>query len=147
RGQSRAKDFDADWRRWLHDGVIPDTALAPISVGVPLNPRPSALSSLPSALSPLPSALEISFRHDPCVADGRFANNGWLQETPKPITKLTWDNAVLVSATTAARLGITGRPDATGGEHGQYVSEVVELRYRGRTVRGPLFVVDGHPDD
>ena len=61
--------------------------------------------------------LEIVFRADPTVFDGRFANNGWLQELPKPLTKLTWDNAALVSPATAARLGVEtpagGRARAT----------------------------------
>ena len=48
--------------------------------------------------------VEIVFRPDPSVYDGRFANNGWLQELPKPITRLTWDNAALLSPATAARL-------------------------------------------
>ena len=81
------------------------------------------------------------------MLDGRFANNGWLQELPKPITKLTWDNAVLVSPATAERLKATGTPGGHGGEHGQIISDVVELRYRGRTVRGAIFAVVGHPDD
>ena len=91
--------------------------------------------------------LELIFRSDPSILDGRFANNGWLQELPKPITKLTWDNAVLLSPATAARLKIGGEPAMQGGEHGQITSDVVELRYKGRAVRGAAFVVVGHPDD
>jgi Fe-S-cluster-containing dehydrogenase component len=141
--QSRSQDFEADWRRWLHDGVIPNTSFAAIAVQTNGN---SATLSGARELS-TPGDFEISFRLDPSVADGRFANNGWLQELPKPITKLTWDNAVLVSHATAARLGVVNRPDDTGGEHGQIISEFVELRYRGRTVRGALFTVEGHPDN
>jgi Fe-S-cluster-containing dehydrogenase component len=92
------------------------------------------------------SGLEIAFRNDPTILDGRFANNGWLQELPKPITRLTWDNAVIVSPGTAERLKAGGGPAWQGGEHGQIVSHVVEMRYRGRTVRGPIFAVAGHPD-
>src|SRR5207249_3947932 len=69
------------------------------------------------------------------------------QELPKPITKLTWDNAVLVSPATAERLKAGGFPSAQGGEHGNITSRLVELRYGGRTVRGALLVVVGHPDD
>jgi molybdopterin-containing oxidoreductase family iron-sulfur binding subunit len=134
--------FEAAWRRWLHDGVIPNTALAPRSVTV----RPESLAPVPRPANDS-SGLELTFRNDPCVLDGRFANNGWLQELPKPLTKLTWDNAVLVSPATFARLQGTARPAFRGGEHGQVVTDVVELRSRGRVVRGPLFPVPGHPDD
>jgi molybdopterin-containing oxidoreductase family iron-sulfur binding subunit len=96
---------------------------------------------------PSNTAFEIAFRNDPSILDGRFANNGWLQELPKPITKLTWDNAVIVSPATADRLKAMNKPAFTGGEHGQIVSDVVELRYRGRTIRGAVFAVVGHPDD
>jgi molybdopterin-containing oxidoreductase family iron-sulfur binding subunit len=144
-------DFDTTWTRWLNDGVIPDTAFAPVTVrtggserAAPLSPpdRRADLSGPPQS-----PGLEIAFRNDPSILDGRFANNGWLQELPKPLTKLTWDNAVFVSAATAARLGITNKPASTGGEHGQIVGDVVELRFRGRSVRGIGFIVAGHPDD
>jgi len=91
--------------------------------------------------------LEINFKNDPSILDGRFANNGWLQELPKPITKLTWDNAVLVSPATATRLGFSNAPSVQGGEHGQIISRVVELRHAGRSVRGAVFQVAGHPDN
>ncbi|HET6956492.1 MAG TPA: 4Fe-4S dicluster domain-containing protein [Vicinamibacterales bacterium] len=146
KAQSRSQDFEADWRRWLHDGVIPKTAFAAIDVRGPNRTASQDLGG-PVLSAPASADFDISFRLDPSVADGRFANNGWLQELPKPITKLTWDNAVLVSHATAVRLGIANRPDATGGEHGQIASELVELRYRGRTVRGALFAVEGHPDN
>jgi MoCo/4Fe-4S cofactor protein with predicted Tat translocation signal len=141
RAQAKAPDFDLAWRRWLHDGVIPGTALPEITV--------SAKETSGSAPAPPASArgrLEVAFRHDPAVLDGRFANNGWLQELPKPITRLTWDNAVLMSPATAADLKITATPDGHGGEHGQVTTDIVELRYRGRSVRGAAFAVPGHPD-
>ncbi|HZT77175.1 MAG TPA: TAT-variant-translocated molybdopterin oxidoreductase [Vicinamibacterales bacterium] len=138
---------DQEWRRWLHDGVIPNTAYAPKTVTAK-----SAVAGSPSAAGPQPPAagagtFEIAFRNDPCVLDGRFANNGWLQELPKPITKLTWDNAVLVSPATAAKLSGTNTPSFQGGEHGQIVSDIVEIGVNGRTVRGALFPLAGHPDD
>jgi molybdopterin-containing oxidoreductase family iron-sulfur binding subunit len=133
--------FDAAWRRWLHDGVMPNTAFAPKSV----NATVSALSPQPSA--PSGTGLEISFKNDPAVLDGRFSNNGWLQELPKPITRLTWDNAVLTSPATADKLKASERPSFQGGEHGQIITDVVELKFKGRSVRGPLFAVVGHPDD
>jgi molybdopterin-containing oxidoreductase family iron-sulfur binding subunit len=131
---------DREWRKWLHDGVIPNTAFAPKTL--------ATVSGLQSAIrTPQSAIFEVSFRLDPTVLDGRFANNGWLQELPKPITKLTWDNAILVSPATAAKLNGSESPSATGGEHGQIRSDVVEIRHGGRTVRGTLFTVIGHADD
>ena len=92
-------------------------------------------------------SLEIVFRPDPTIFDGRFANNGWLQELPKPLTKLSWDNAVLMSPATAQRLGISYRIGTTGGEHGRVHADLIELRYRGRTIQAPGWIVPGHADD
>ncbi len=136
--------FEAAWRKWLHDGVIPDSAAA--------RKTPALAQNLADAAPPSPgdaAGLEISFRLDPTVLDGRFGNNGWLQELPKPITKLTWDNAAIVSPATAARL-TGGNPievSMSGGERGRVDTELVELRYRGRSVAAALFTVAGHPDD
>jgi molybdopterin-containing oxidoreductase family iron-sulfur binding subunit len=143
KSQSRSQDFEADWRRWLHDGVIPDTAFPTINPG---DPTRVALQDARSASLSGSRELELSFRLDPSVSDGRFANNGWLQELPKPITKLTWDNAVFVSPATLEKVRGVNYPAYTGGEHGQIISDIVELRYRGRTIRGALFGVEGHPD-
>jgi MoCo/4Fe-4S cofactor protein with predicted Tat translocation signal len=134
--------FESAWRRWLHDGVVPNTAFAPRNVAV----RAGAVAE---TFSPAPQSApshELVFRNDPSVLDGRFANNGWLQELPRPITRLTWDNAVLLSPKTADQLKVGGAPSMQGGEHGQIISDVVELRYHGRTIKGPVFVVAGHPD-
>jgi MoCo/4Fe-4S cofactor protein with predicted Tat translocation signal len=136
--------FESAWRRWLHDGIVPNTAFAPRNIAV----KPGAVAeALSPALQSFPSqSLELVFRNDPSVLDGRFANNGWLQELPKPITRLTWDNAVLLSPKTADELKVGGAPSMQGGEHGQIISDVVELRYHGRTIKGAVFVVAGHPD-
>ena len=118
-------DFEQAWRRWLHDGVVPGTALAPVAV--------AAAKAIPP--SPTPGGgLELVFRPDPTIDDGRHANNAWLQELPKPITHLTWDNVALVSPATAERLAVKSE-------------DVVELTYRKRTVRAPVWVMPGHPDE
>jgi MoCo/4Fe-4S cofactor protein with predicted Tat translocation signal len=100
---------------------------------------PAAVSSQPPAPAPPtpPAAsadggLEIVFRPDPTIWDGRFANNGWLQELPKPFTKITWDATAWIAKSLA---------DAQHLRNG----DVVELRYRGNTARMPVFVVPGHP--
>ncbi len=134
-------DFEKFWRRTVHDGVMANTALPSRAVR-------SAGGIAPFTAPPAAaSGLEIAFRPDPTILDGRFNNNGWLQELPKPLTHLTWDNAVLVSPATMTRIGGTARPDFTGGERGQIHGSVVEIRYRDRTVRGAMFPVAGHPDD
>jgi molybdopterin-containing oxidoreductase family iron-sulfur binding subunit len=135
-----AADFDASWRRWLHDGVIAGTAFAPKTVTLT-----DAAANPPAGEAA--TGTEIAFAVDPSVHDGRFANNGWLQELPKPITRLVWDNAVITSPATAARLQAENSPSSRGGEHGTITSDVVELRFKGRSVRGPVFAVPGHPDD
>ena len=126
KSQSRALDFEGFWKKSLHDGVVADSAF-------PLR-RPSARSGFVREASADPSGLEIIFKPDPTIWDGRFANNGWLQELPKPLTKLTWDNAALMSAATAQRLHVMNE-------------DVVELRYRDRSVKAPVWVTPGHADD
>jgi len=76
--------------------------------------------------------LEIIFRPDPTIWDGRFANNGWLQELPKPFTKVTWDPTAWISRTLAEERNLRD-------------GDLIELQYRGNTARLPVFVVPGHP--
>src|SRR4029434_8779892 len=86
-----------------------------------------------AALPPATQGLELLFRPDATVWDGRFANNGWLQELPEPLTKLTWDNAAVVSPATPARLTLRN-------------GDVVELRYEGRMVQAPVWIAPGQAD-
>jgi molybdopterin-containing oxidoreductase family iron-sulfur binding subunit len=125
--QKNLKGADADlaWRTALHDGVIAGTALAPKQV---------TLKPLGAAAAPAGSGVELNFRPDPTIGDGRHANNGWLQELPKPLSQLTWDNVVYLSNATAQHLGV-----ANGDE--------VEVRYKGGSVRGPGYIMAGHPDE
>ncbi len=122
-------DFEASWRRALHDGVVAGTAFAPRAVSM----GAAAVSGGPKA-RPAEGSIEIVFRPDPTIHDGRFANNAWLQELPKPITKLTWDNALLLSPATAGRLGVASE-------------DVVRITARGRAIEAPVWVLPGHADD
>src|SRR5467141_604873 len=88
-------DFEKFWRKTLNDGLVAGSAFPPTAVSAKFSP-----GSLPAPKAASFDELEFIFRPDPCVYDGRFANNGWLQELPKPVTKLTWDNAALVSPKT-----------------------------------------------
>jgi MoCo/4Fe-4S cofactor protein with predicted Tat translocation signal len=129
RSQRPGEDFERFWRTALHNGLIAGTTLAPRPIdGLRLTPVDV------EPLAPPPAGLEVIFRPDPTVWDGRFANNGWLQELPKPLTKLTWDNAALISPATAERLGLA-------------TEDLVELRYQGRTVRAPVWIMPGHVND
>ena len=95
-------EFDTKWNRVLHDGFLPGSEL------------PEVVPDLAAAVARRNSrrrrerrvALEIVFLPSPSLHDGRFANDGWLQELPDPLTKLTWDNPALVSPKTAETLGL-----------------------------------------
>jgi molybdopterin-containing oxidoreductase family iron-sulfur binding subunit len=134
RSQRPGANFEPAWETWLNDGVINGTALPPKQF--PLKSSLGTNHSGTSDASELSSqaSLEIVFRPDPTIWDARFANNGWLQELPKPFTKITWDNAALVSPRTAQRLGVNEE-------------EVVHLVYEGRQVRAPVWIMPGHADD
>jgi MoCo/4Fe-4S cofactor protein with predicted Tat translocation signal len=126
--QHTAADFDAFWRKSLHDGWIEGTAFAQKSVSAKSAAAPS--ESKPTDLN----AIELNLRRDPTIYDGQFSNNGWLQELPKPMTKLTWDNAILIGPKMADRLGIKSE-------------DVVELELNGRKAKGPVWIQAGHPDN
>ncbi len=100
-----AADSEAAWRRTLHDGVVRETA--PLGKAVAVDGGAVAGANEELAAAPAASdALELAFRPDPAVGDGRHANLGWLQELPRPLTKLTWDNALMVAPALAERLGL-----------------------------------------
>ncbi|WP_084161861.1 TAT-variant-translocated molybdopterin oxidoreductase [Methylocaldum szegediense] len=122
-------DFERFWKKALQDGIVPDTAATPKTVSA----RADVAKTLPPRKTS-GSSLEIRFQPDPSIGDGRYANNGWLQELPKPLTKLTWENAVLLSPNTAKRLDL-----ATG--------DLAELHYRERRLTAPVWVMPGHADD
>ncbi len=129
-----APGFEDWWRRALHDGLIEHTQ-APVA-------QVPAVSSWPQAPAVANGDLEIVFKTDPTIFDGRFANNGWLQELPKPISKLTWDNVAYMSPATAIRLGL-----APAGQAEHAHEKVVTLQYQGRSVDAPVLVQPGHADD
>ncbi len=99
--------FDREnWRRTLHDGLLPGSAYTPETPSASAAELPGVANALFERLATR-GGWEVNFTPSPTLLDGRFANNGWLQETPAPMTKLTWDNAVLVSARSARDLDVT----------------------------------------
>ncbi len=132
-GQSHGANFEAAWESWLNDGVVPGTTLPAKTVKFATDFKARVLQNA-SGGSSQPNALEIVFRPDPTIWDGQFANNGWLQELPKPLTKLTWDNAAMLSLATAQRLAVKN-------------GDVVKLRFEGREVQAPVWIAPGHAND
>jgi molybdopterin-containing oxidoreductase family iron-sulfur binding subunit len=136
----------------VHDGFIPGTALPTKSVsagnGNLAQTNAGGTPAVPAANTqpPTPNTqFELVFRTDPTIYDGRFANNGWLQELPKPLTKLTWDNAALVSPNTAKQLGL----EKTNGKKGREAwVDTLKISYQGRTIsdKVPAYIMPGQPD-
>jgi molybdopterin-containing oxidoreductase family iron-sulfur binding subunit len=126
------RDFDTYWMDALRAGVVRDTSASRIEV----QPRADLAGLLTSMGAAASGAAELTalFRPDCYLWDGRFADNGWLQEMGRPITRLTWDNAALVSPRTAHRLGLA-------------TADLVEVRLDGRFVRAPVWVLPGQADD
>jgi len=121
-----ASPFDKAWRQWLNDGVIPHTAYAVRSVAV--------LKDFDTAPTVAKPGIEVVFRPDPSVYDGRFANLAWLQELPKPLTKLTWDNAALIAPATAEKLKVTD-------------GDMVEIAAGDRRLHIPVWIAPGQAAD
>ena len=125
--QHKSADFEQFWRKSLHDGWIEGTASQPKSVT-------AKSASAPEAKPADINTVELNIRRDPTIYDGRFSNNGWLQELPKPMTKLTWDNAILVGPKMAGRLQLATK-------------DVVDLEVDGKKVTGAVWIQAGHPDN
>ncbi len=120
--------FGELWTRALHDGFMANTQSPEVSVTLKWeasHARPVTVNS---------QSLEIEFRPDSTIGDGQFANNAWLQELPKPLTKITWDNVAAISPSTAGRLNLSN-------------GDVVELTVRERTLQAPVWVLPGQSED
>jgi molybdopterin-containing oxidoreductase family iron-sulfur binding subunit len=123
-----AAEAERRWRRALHDGVIEGSAWPRLTPPVRREAVLAARRPAP------PEGIEVVFHPSHAVWDGRFANNGWLEEAPEPMTKLTWDNAALVSPKTASALGV-----ASG--------DVVTLERGGRRVEMPVWILPGQAEN
>ncbi|TAK13948.1 MAG: 4Fe-4S dicluster domain-containing protein [Acidobacteria bacterium] len=122
---------ETEWRKALHDGFIPG---APVAAGAAGAAGAGSAGAAPATPAAPVSGFEVVFRPDPTVLDGRFGNNGWLQELPKPLSKLTWDNVAYVGVKTAEKLGVKNE-------------DVIEISSNGRSVRMPVWVMPGTADD
>ncbi len=125
RGRHNGADFDEFWLRTLNDGFVagstfPTRTLSPKPPGGPVSKPPQ-------------EGYELQFRPDECVWDGRWVNNHYLQEIPRPASKLTWDAVVYVSPKTAKEAGIDS-------------GSLVELEFQNRKAQMPVWVEPGHAD-
>ncbi|WP_157605013.1 TAT-variant-translocated molybdopterin oxidoreductase [Schlesneria paludicola] len=133
--QEFTDQFETRWPRAVHDGVIPGSRLASYEPEWKfIDQETEAISSGVATRSDDMTLFEVTFPPDPSVFDGRYANNGWLQELPKPLTKLTWGNAALLSVSTARHLEVANE-------------DLIELSLDGRTVTAAVLIVPGQPDD
>ncbi len=126
--QHTGADFDAFWRKSLHDGWVEGTTLMPRST----QSKGKEFGS--GVREGNPNSVELNFRRDPSIYDGRFSNNGWLQELPKPLTKLTWDNPIMIGPAMAERMKLNFK-------------DVAELEIGGKKVKGGVWIQAGHPDN
>jgi MoCo/4Fe-4S cofactor protein with predicted Tat translocation signal len=122
-------DFEQFWHESVRIGIVENSAAAPATA----TPRSDLAGSLPPA-GPERQGLELLFRPDDAVWDGRFADNAWLLEMPRPLTRLTWDNAALIAPATATRLGVS-------------TEDVVEITVGSRKLKAPVFVLPGQASD
>jgi MoCo/4Fe-4S cofactor protein with predicted Tat translocation signal len=122
------------WKRFLHDGFLPGTAYAAVDAKVNPAALTQSISSLPPIPAPTAERPEVVFHRDYSIDDGRYNNNGWLQELPDPISKITWDNAVQMSRKTAVSRGLKS-------------GDVVEIDVGGAKVRGPIWIQPGLADN
>jgi MoCo/4Fe-4S cofactor protein with predicted Tat translocation signal len=148
---AEGEDPDSQWQQALHDGVIANTGSPPVQpmIRADFTPALGQQLSLPLPLgegrgegaflqgphpNPLPEGegITVVFGPDPTVWDGRYANNGWLQELPRPLTTLTWDNAALIAPATAEKLQL---------KNGDVVAITVEMT----TIEVPVLVTPGQP--
>src|SRR5205807_2423581 len=131
-GYKHEGDVEEAWKKFLHDGFLAKTA----QQGVDISLNAAALNSLQAGANPRglnKDNLEVVFFRDYSVDDGRYNNNGWLQEMPDPITKMVWDNAVLISRKTAEEFGVRN-------------GDVVQITLGKQSIEGPIWIQPGQAD-
>lgn len=145
-GQKRDESFETFWQESVRAGFVSGSAPAAVAPTLAKNWAADAPASPPVQGS---GEYEINFRACPSLHDGRFANNGWLQELPKPLTKISWDNAAFLSPKTADKLGVMETYyewNKGAGEHGRAEVGIVEIDVGGKKIKAPVWILPGHAD-
>ena len=138
KSQHPTGDFEAFWRTIVHDGFVAGSA----SPAKQVTPR---LAALPPMAASDANAVEVSFRPDPTIYDGTFVNNAWLQETPKPLSRNTWDNVAMISPKMASAWKLDQLSDQN--DHQSDAQRILEVEFQGRKVEVPYWPQPGHPDN
>lgn len=120
-----SSNFENRWKDILHDGIDITDGFRSVNVRL-TNVAPAPSSTI--------NGMEVVFKADASIYDGRFANNGWLQELPDPITKITWDNVALMSPATAESLGVENE-------------DLVTIAVGGISVQLAAWIQPGQADD
>ncbi|MEX0686637.1 MAG: TAT-variant-translocated molybdopterin oxidoreductase [Balneolales bacterium] len=136
------QNFENGWQKVLHDGLQQDTSFTTASVQLIQGFEASILESLGQSAAINEEDIELVLRVDSRVYDGRFANNGWLQELPDSITKITWDNVAQISPATARRLGI---PEERN--FGDLDAYKIGIQVNGTSLEIPAWVIPGQADN
>ena len=136
--QFNGDDAEARWLKALHDGVVQGTAFERQTPALMPDwaervPAPAGAGGGDREGSTGEGAFFVSFRPDPRLWDGRFSNNAWLHELPRPLSHVVWDNPAYVSAADARRLNL---------ENGR----MVELSHGEQRLRVPVWILPGHPE-
>jgi MoCo/4Fe-4S cofactor protein with predicted Tat translocation signal len=133
-GRVQAADFATQWwPRALHDGFVDGTALANETVAFDAAAIGTAVKDHPKS-----TGIEVVLRGCIKMGDGRYATNSWMQEIPEPVTKLSWDNAALISLGTARQLDV---------ENGDWLTIEATVKGAPVRVRAPAWIVPGHAEE
>ncbi|MFG0293206.1 MAG: TAT-variant-translocated molybdopterin oxidoreductase [Phycisphaerales bacterium JB050] len=140
--------MDVAFRRALHDGIVPETRDT-VAIDPLVAPRWQQIASAIVGAAPGfrtdPDRIDVLMLPDPHVLDGQMANNGWLQELPGAVTKVAWSNPAIVNMATAKKLGLRTGKKLVKPQYSH--TEVMEIEHEGRTVRCPIWVMPGVPDN
>ncbi|HBQ61234.1 MAG TPA: hypothetical protein DD671_16855, partial [Balneolaceae bacterium] len=131
--------FQNRWTSILHDGIDTTDNFNAVNVGL-RSGFASAMNRATSNVSAT-SGIEVVIRPDATLYDGRYANLGWLQELPDPMTKITWDNVALMSPATAEKLGVSEFKSSNN------TTELVEINVNGKSITIAAWIQPGHADD
>jgi molybdopterin-containing oxidoreductase family iron-sulfur binding subunit len=139
------------FEKFLHDGVLANSGYKPVAVTFNAATAGELVSKASATTAPASSNLEVRFATDHKIDDGRFANNGWLQECPDPITKISWDNAILISPRLAKELKVyphgsnpqVARVENAEFKQGKELAYIGEVEVNGRKVSGPIHIQPG----